>query len=586
VTFAASAWNVLRGSGPIYFDSLAMLVAALLAARQAQRSAQRHAIERADSLRGVAFIEFARRLAGEGTDGPAVEVDVHRLAAGDRVLVRSGELVPVDGVVVAGRSSLDNAVLTGESVPCPVREGDAVSAGATNLGARLVVRVEAAGERTRVGALFAIVEEALARRPAVMQLSDTLARWFVGALLALAAATGLAWLRSGAAVALERVVALLVVACPCAIGISVPLAISVALMRAARAGIFVKNPDALQLLRRVSTVVLDKTGTLTEGRATLARWQGSEAALELACALEEESSHGVAQAFRNALGSRLRVLRRVEDAREAPGLGIGGVVDGRVVLVGNRAHLEAAGARVPAGLAAHAEALLADGLSPVYVAVDGVALGTGGIGDPVRADARRTIDELRSRGLRVLVLSGDHPDVVARVAGELGLAAEDARGGLTPEQKRDHVAALVADARLGGGGPGRGRGSVVMVGDGVNDAAALALADVGIAVLGGTGPSIVAADVVLTREGTAPVLDVIDGARRVFRVIARNLGVSVAYNAFGATLALMGLVGPLLAAVLMPVSSLTVTLSSALSRTFTTGGRRERRSVLSGEEAR
>jgi P-type Cu2+ transporter len=573
VAFSHGAWNTVRGSGPLYFDSLAMLVAALLAARQAQRSAQRHAIERADGLRGVAFIEFARRLAGEGTDAPAVEVDVHRLRPGDRVEVRSGELVPVDGVVLAGRSALDNAVLTGESTPCPVADGDAVCAGATNLGARLVVRVEAAGEKTRVGALYATVEEALASRPAVIQLSDRLARWFVSVLFALAAVTGLVWLPSGAALALERVVALLVIACPCAIGISVPLAVSVALMRAARAGIFVKNPDALQKLRRVSTVLLDKTGTLTEGRATLARWCGSDLALDLARALEEQSSHGVAQAFRAAPCGRLRPLRRVADVREAAGQGIAGAVDGRSVLVGSRAHVAAAGARVPAPLEAHGEALLADGLSPVYVALDGVVEGVAGVGDPPRADARRTIDELRRLGLRVRVVSGDHPRVVAQVAARLGIAAEDAHGGMTPEAKRGLVAALVA-------APGR-RGSVVMVGDGVNDAAALALADVGIVVLGGTGASIVAADVVLTREGTAPVLEVLHGARRVFGVIGRNLALSIAYNAVGATLALLGLVGPLLAAVLMPVSSLSVTLSSALSHTFGSPARSKERQAWS-----
>jgi Cu2+-exporting ATPase len=567
VAFAASAWNTVRGSGPVWFDSLAMLVAALLGARQLQRSAQRAALERADSLRGVAFVEFARRLTGESLESPAVEVDVHRLAPGDRVEVRSGELVPVDGVVLAGRSTLDNAVLTGESVPCPVSEGDPVNAGATNLGARLVVRVDAAGEKTRVGALFAIVEEALARRPKVLQRSDRLARWFVWGVLGVAALAGVVWLPQGPAVALERMVALLVVACPCGIALSVPLAVSVALTRAARGGIYVKNPDALHELRRVSHVLLDKTGTLTEGRASLARWEGSETTLDLARALEEESAHAVAAAFGAA--RRPRAVRAVSDVREVAGQGIAGVVDGRAVLVGNRSHVLSAGADLPARLEARGAGLVAEGLSPVFVAVEGRVEGVAGVGDAVRADARATVDALRARGVRVLVLSGDHPDVVARVAGRLGIAPEDARGGLTPEAKRDAVAALTA-------GPGR-RGTVVMVGDGVNDAAALALADVGVAVHGGTGASIVAADVVLTREGVAPVLDLLDGARSVFRVIARNLGLSLVYNAAGAALAVLGLVSPLLAAVLMPASSLTVTLSSAFSRTFSASGSSRRR---------
>lgn len=570
VTFAASAANVVRGSGPVYFDSLAMLVAALLGARQAQRAAQRAALERADSLRGVAFLEFARRLEGDGPLAPAVEVPVAALEPGDRVEVRSGELVPADGVVLFGRSTLDGSVLTGESAPVPVAQGGSVWAGVTNVGARLVVKVEAAGEKTRVGALLAVVEDALSRRPAVLRLSDLLARRFVQALLLLAAAALLLALPLGTEAAVERVVALLVVACPCALGLSVPLAVSVGLMRAARGGIFVKDPDALDRLRRVGTVLLDKTGTLTEGKATFARYEGDDAALDLAAALEAESSHAVAHALRAVHARRVNVVREVAEVREVAGRGISGLVDGRRVAVGNRAHVAAFAPSVPEELDAHAEALVADGLSPLWVAVDHRVAGVGGIGDALRADARATVDALRARGVRVRILSGDDPRVVASVAARLGVAPEDALGGRTPEEKRDLVASLVA----GRAADGRGAPAVVMVGDGVNDAAALALADVGVAVLGGKGASLVAADVVLTREGVAPLLDLLRGSRRVFGVIRRNLAFSLGYNVAGAALALLGLVGPLLAAVLMPVSSLTVVLSSALSRPFPGPARR------------
>jgi P-type Cu2+ transporter len=591
VAFAASAVNAVRGSGPLWFDSIVMLVAALLGARQLQRSAQRAAIERADSLRGAAFVEFARRLDGDGPDAPVVEVPLAALAPGDLVEVRSGEVMPVDGLVVSGRSSLDNAVLTGEAAAIEVSEGDAVNAGATNLGARLIVRVDAAGEKTRVGALLAVVQEALSRKPALLVQTDRLARRFVQVLFGLAAATGIFWLqRGGAGVALERVVALLVVACPCAIGLSIPLAMSVALMRAARFGIFVKNPDALERLRRVDTVLLDKTGTLTEGQAAIVRWQGDEAALEFARSLEAQSAHAVARAFQRSDGRPLRLVRTVEEVAEVPGQGIAGRLDGRDVRVGNRAHVEAAGAKVAPAFALAAEAMLADGLSPVFVAVDGRVQGVAGLGDRLRADARRTVDALRARGIRVRILSGDHPDLVARVAAELGLPAEDARGGLTPEQKRDVVAELAgrlsaeassyerqassderqapSDERQASSDGKRPRGAVVMVGDGVNDAAALALADVGIAVHGGAGASLVAADIVLTREGVAPIVAVLDGARRLRGVVGRNLAFSLVYNAAAAVLAAAGLVGPLASAVLMPCSSLVVVLSSAFTRTF------------------
>jgi Cu2+-exporting ATPase len=596
VAFAASAWNVVRGSGPLWFDSLAMLVAALLGARQLQRGAQRAALERADSLRGVAFLEFARKLtatspgprdsrdsrnstgtnfehptnssrsnfANLGADLETVEVPISGLVAGDRVEVRSGELIPVDGVVLAGRSSLDMAVLTGEAASVAVREGDAVNAGATNLGARLVVRVEAAGERTRVGALLAIVQEALAQKPALLRTTDLLARRFVQALLALAAVTGLVWLPAGPAIAVERVVALLVVACPCALGLSIPLALSVALMRAARLGVFIKNPDALERLRTVGTVLLDKTGTLTEGRASVVRWQGEDAVLQFARALEAESSHAVARALRSSAGRPIWVVRTIEDVVEVPGQGISGRLDGREVRVGNRAHVEALGASVPDELDRFAAGAVAEGLSPVFVAVDGRVAGVAGIGDALRPDARATIAALRARGIRVRLLSGDHPDVVRRIAAQLGLPDADALGGLTPEAKRDVVAGLTAV-------PGRA-GAVVVVGDGVNDAAALALADVGIAVHGGTGPTIVAADIVLTREGVTPLVDILDGARRLRGVIRRNLAFSLAYNTVACGFALAGFVGPLLAALLMPVSSLTVVLSSAFTRTFACAG--------------
>ncbi len=282
--------------------------------------------------------------------------------------------------------------------------------------------------------------------------------------------------------------------------------------------------------------------------------------------LELESSHAVARAFRGSAGPAMRVVRTVAGVAEVPGRGIAGRLDGRDVAVGNRAHLEAAGLSVAADTARIADAMAADGLSPVFVAVDGRVAGVAGIGDVVRPDARQTIDRLRARGIAVRILSGDHPQVVARVGAHLGLEAGDALGGLTPEAKRDIVGALVAGRA--------GQGAVVMVGDGVNDAAALALADIGIAVHGGMGATIVAADIVLTREGVAPVADILEGARRLRGVVRRNLAFSLFYNAGASVLAIAGMVGPLLAAVLMPVSSLTVVLSSAFTRTFSSSSRR------------
>jgi len=281
----------------------------------------------------------------------------------------------------------------------------------------------------------------------------------------------------------------------------------------------------------------------------------------------------------------VRLVRTVEHVVEAAGLGIAGRLDGHDVRVGNRAHIEAGCAGVPDDFAAAATAIVADGLTPIFVALDGRVAGVAGIGDRLRPDARETVAALRARGVHVRILSGDHPDVVRRVASELGLPDADAFGGLTPEAKRDIVAHLgsgLASQHFAASGTGSGTGdvqnaakqdltpgAVVMVGDGVNDAAALALADVGIAVHGGTGATIVAADVVLTRRGVAPIVDILDGSRRLRGVIRRNLGFSLLYNSGACALALAGYITPLAAAVLMPCSSLIVVLSSALTPTFT-----------------
>ncbi len=561
--FGYSAVVTFTGAGPVYFDSLAALVALLLGARFVQQRAQRHALERSENLRSVAFVEFARRLDASGI---ALEVPISALQPGDRVEVRSGELIPVDGLVLSGRSSLDNAVLTGEPEAIPVAPGDRVNAGATNLGARLVVDVQAAGEATRVGALLALVDQAMSQRAPIVQLADRISRVFVLVVLGLAVLAGLlGYLRAGdLGIALQQVVALLVVTCPCALGLATPVALTVALSRAARSGIFIKNPEAIEQLERVDTLLLDKTGTLTEGRARLQSWRGGDELRMLAEALEAESAHPVAQAFRRALERPLRPAWTVDQVREIPGQGIAGQVDGRAVLVGNRALLEAEGVSLDATHEAEIEALVEAGLSPVLVAVDGALAGLGGIGDRLRDDAAATVQALKKLGLRPQILSGDHPEVVARLAVELGIPVADAHGGMTPEDKRDRVAALRAQQLND-----RRRGSLIMVGDGVNDAAALALADVGVAVQGSAGASVVAADVVLTRPGLAPVLELCTGSRRVLGVVRRNLGFSLLYNVVGASLALLGLVGPLLAALLMPISSLTVIGSSVIGRTFT-----------------
>ncbi len=549
--FLYSSLSIFRGAGSLYFDSLSALVALLLGARYLQLRAQRAALAQAASLRGATFVEFARCLDEEGN---SVETPIAAVQTGTRVELRSGELVPVDGIILEGRSSLNNAVLTGESEPISVGPGDLVYAGASNLGARLILRVQSTGEETRIGALFALVDQAMSQRAPIVQVADRLSRYFVLCVLGLAGLSLLIWSGDSWELAFEHTVALLVVTCPCALGLATPVAISVALARAAGVGIFIKNAEIIEHLKEIKIALLDKTGTLTKGEAQASlRWG---AGLELALALEAHSVHPIAQALRRCFpGLRTPKIEQVE---EIPGLGLLGSLNERTLGLGNRALLEHLGVQLQAEHEALVEEIVQEGQSPLFISSTEQLLGIIQLGDPLRPEAHQTIQGLRAHGVRPLILSGDHPAVVQRAAQALGISKEDALGALSPEEKHVQLQAL------------RGReesGRILMLGDGVNDAAALALADVGISIEGSTGASIIAADVVLTRPGLTPVLDLLEGGQRLLLIIKRGLSFSLVYNLVGAALALTGHIGPLLAAVLMPISSITVILSS-LGRSF------------------
>ncbi|MFN3597661.1 MAG: heavy metal translocating P-type ATPase [Rubricoccaceae bacterium] len=547
VGFAHSAWATVSGRGEIWFDSLAVLIAALLTARYLQLRSRRLAGDASERL--LALVPtVARRL---GASGAAEAVPVESLRRGDLVEVPPGEVIPVDGAVAEGESRLSNAVLTGESRPVPVGPGDRVEAGATNLSAALRVRVEAAGAQARVGRLLAWVREAGGARPRIVLLADRLGGVFVVAVLAAAIVTAGLWLWLDPAHAAEHVAALLVITCPCALGMATPLSMAVAAGRAAQRGLFVKSDEAMQRLTEIDTLVLDKTGTLTEGRMAVARVltdeagpeADPEAVLALAAALEADAAHPIAEALVRAAGPGARA----EAVEAEAGAGLAGRVDGRAVRVGRPDWVAAHEGPLAPALAAAVRAAAADGLTPVAIAVDGRPCAIVAVGDRLREDAAATVGAMQRRGLEVHLLSGDHPDAVAVAARTLGLPAERVRGGVGPEDKRAYVEALRARGRV-----------VLMAGDGVNDAAALLAADVGVAVGGGTTASLVAADVFLTRAGLAPLGELARGAGQAMRTVRRALGLSLVYNAAAATAAIAGLVTPLVAAVAMPISSLAV----------------------------
>jgi Cu2+-exporting ATPase len=555
--FGWGAVNTVRGAGEVYFDSLTVLIFLLLVGRWLQRRQQRRAADATELLysltpRRARLVQGAVQGDGAATEGVR-EVPVEAVLPGATVEVRAGESIPVDGRVIDGSSTINAALLTGESRPARVAVGDRVHAGTLNVGARLRVEVTATGEQTRVGQLMAQVEQHARRRAPIVQLADRIAGAFVAVVLLLATVTALIWLELDPSQALDNAIALLIVTCPCALGLATPLAVAVGIGRAARRGILIKGGDALERLAHPSSMLLDKTGTVTEGRVALVGWHGDPSVEPAVAALEQHSAHPLARAAVEALPATDAVAEQV---RELPGAGIEGTIGGVRYQVGSPAWVGAAVDQTPAWVEAQIARWVAEHQTPVLVAREGQVVAAAAFGDPVRADARAALDRLRAQGWQLALLSGDHPRLVATVARALGLSEQRSEGGATPERKLARVEQELA------------RAPVVMVGDGVNDAAALAAATAGVAMHGGAEASLAVADVYIGTPGLAPLCELVEGARSTLRLIRRNLLVSLAYNVVGAALAITGVITPLIAAVLMPLSSLSVVLSSYRSRTF------------------
>jgi Cu2+-exporting ATPase len=547
--FVHGVVNTLRGAGEVYFDSVTVLIFLLLSGRYLQRRQQRAAGDATELV--ASLYPTSARLVESGT---VREVPLETLVPGVAVEVRAGDLVPADGVILAGRSTVDLSLLSGESALQSVAEGARVHAGTLNVSSRIEVRVERTGEDTRVGRLMRLVDEHARRRAPIAQLADRISGPFVGVVLALAGVTFVLWAGVDPSRALDHAAALLIVTCPCALGLATPLGVSAAIGQAARAGFLIKGGDVLEKLTRPGRMWLDKTGTLTEGRAALLRWHGDEAVKPRVAAAEAHSSHPLARALVRGLDEPAPDARVAIE--ETHGGGIEATVDGHRLVVGSADFVAARAGTVPPPLAAVAGELAGEGLTPVLVAEDGRVSAVAGFGDPLRADAAAGLARVRALGWRPGILSGDDARIAQAVGRRLGLAAPDCRGGVAPEDK---LRAVLASA---------GEGPVVMIGDGVNDAAALAAATVGVAVAGGAEAALTAADVFVVRPGVARIAELLEGSRRAMRVVRRNLIFSLGYNVVGVTLAMTGVLNPLVAAVLMPLSSLTVIVSSYRARTF------------------
>jgi len=555
--------NTLLDRGEIYFDSLTSLVFLLLVGRYIQRRLERRAADAVELLFSLTP-SFARVRAS----GQTREVPIEALKLEDVVEVLPGESFPADGEVVDGDSSVDLALLTGESRPVPVRVTDRVFAGAINVDRPLLSKVTALGRETRIGKLLNLMEECAARKAPIVQLADRIAGYFTVASLGLFVATLIGWHLIDPKRAVDNAVSLLIVACPCGLGLATPFAVSVALGRAARNSILVKGGEVLEILEKVArergTVFLDKTGTLTEPGLAVVEWHGDTSIRQSVAALESMVSHPIARAIAAELQEASDQPPRVK-LLHSTRHGITGEADGKTVIVGSEAYVlrtapgepEATLPTAPewATLARHG--LTSKGLTPVWVSLDNVVIAVIGVGSRLRDDATQTLQRLRARGLLPVILSGDDPETVRHIGELLEVLPKDCHGGLSPEDKLRIVQQST-----------KGR-SAIMVGDGVNDAAALSAASVGIAVQGGAEASLAAADVYLGRPGIGVLVELLEGSTRTMGIIRRCLRVSLAYNIVAATLAITGVINPLMAAILMPLASFTVLGIALGSKTFT-----------------
>ncbi len=539
--FGASVHATVTGGGAVYYDSVAMFVALLLLARYAELRARQRA---GDAIEAVArgLPETAERLAGYPASAAAETVPAARLVPGDLVRVASGARIPADGQVVDGRSSVEEALLTGESWPQAKGPGDAVMAGSVNRETPLVVRVTAAGEATTLSALARLVARAAGARPRLARLADRVAGGFVAVLLAIAASAALVWWQVDPSRALAITVAVLVVSCPCALSLATPAALACAAGALGRRQVLAVRADAIETLSKVTHVVFDKTGTLTTGRVQLmsATALGNESVARcqaLAAALEQGSPHPVAVALR-ARAAPSDVARDVEGV---VGCGVEGTIGGRRYRVGRPGWV---GALHGAALPAAAATVAADAM-PVALADESGWLAWFVFGDAVRPSAAPAVAALREMGVALSLVSGDRPETVAEVARALGI--DDFLGGATPEDKRAFIACR------------QGEGAVVaMVGDGINDAPALAQADVSLSLGSAAALTQWTAAVVVLGDDLARVTGAVGIARRAYRIMRENLAWAFAYNIVAIPLAATGHLTPLAAAIGMSASSLLV----------------------------
>ncbi|WP_060891535.1 heavy metal translocating P-type ATPase [Streptomyces europaeiscabiei] len=546
------------GSSTIYLEVAAGVVAFILLGRYLEARSKRRA--------GAALKALLRLGAKDVSvlrQGREVRIPVGRLTVGDRFVVRPGEKFATDGTVVEGTSAVDASMLTGESVPVDVTAGDAVTGATVNAGGRLVVEATRIGADTQLARIARLVEDAQNGKAEVQRLADRISAVFVPVVILIAVATFGAWLglTDDTTAAFTAAVAVLIIACPCALGLATPTALMVGTGRGAQLGILIKGPEVLESTRRVDTVVLDKTGTVTTGRMTLQKVYAAEDApddvteddvLRLAGAVEHASEHPVGRAIAAGAEDRVGALPPVEGFENLPGKGVRGRVEGYGIQVGRI--LEGP---LPEALNSAKQAAEGEGHTAVVVTRDGVALGVVTVADAIKETSAEAVRRLRALGLTPVLLTGDNERVARSVAAAVGISPEHVIAEVLPQDKVDVVRRLQSEGR-----------TVAMVGDGVNDAAALATADLGLAMGTGTDAAIEAGDLTLVRGDLRVAADAIRLSRRTLSTIKGNLAWAFGYNLAALPLAAAGLLNPMIAGATMAFSSVFVVTNSLRLRTF------------------
>lgn len=564
-TYLYSTYITINGSqiGDVYFDTVVNFIFVILIGRYLESAAKRKAVSSTQRL-----MDLQPRVATIIRDGSEEVVPVRSLVVGDMVMVKPGQRIPVDGELIDGVSEVDEAMLSGESLPVSKKPGDLLYAGTVNGHGVMRLRVDAVLKNSALGKIIDMVEDAQASKAPIQCTADRIVPWFVSLTLFLGAVTFLFWVGSDFEVALMAATSVLIITCPCAFGLATPMAIAVASGVGARHGVLIKNGGVLEMLSSIRHIVFDKTGTLTEGKLGVRDiyleegWDNREF-YRIAYALERYSEHSVAKVIVRKAEEQLGNVAResvAENFTYSPGAGISGIVDGRECLLGTAAWMEQHDVSITAGVMNFAVESEAKAESVVFLSVNGLCVGGLSLADKLRSGTALLLSRLRQQGMRFSLLTGDRQKVAEAVVNELG---EDMS--VIAEVLPDEKAAVIRDLQKSGE-------QIAMVGDGINDAPALTMADVGIAMGSGTDVSVESADIVLLSSEIEQVELANRLSQRTLRTIRQNIGISILYNVIMVPLAMMALITPLVAAISMPVSSLLVIGNAARIRSEV-GGR-------------